>query len=224
MVGGHFGASYDGPVLETDTPTEGEPGPLDGPGAAPATGGSAWLTIPNLLSLARLALTPVLVWLILSDRAWPAFLLFGAMAITDYLDGYIARATDTVTDLGTTLDPVSDRVLALAAGVAMIAGDALPAALGIPVIVRDVVLSVAFLALARRGFGKPKVRRVGKTATFALLTAMPMLVLGEDEVEFMQPIGIAIFALGAVLYFVAFYRYYQDVRQYLERERAPFNP
>lgn len=182
---------------------------------------SAWLTIPNLLSLGRLVLTPLLVWLILEERAIPAGLLFAVMGITDYLDGYIARRTNTVTDLGTTLDPVSDRVLALAAGVAMIASGVLPAWLGIPVIARDGVVSVAFLALARRGFGKPRVRRVGKTATFALLTAMPLLMLGQ-EVDVLRAVALVIFGIGAVLYFVAGFRYYQDVQQFLAGERAPF--
>ncbi len=222
-MGGHERASYDGPDLDTDTPTSDGTGPASGAGepSAPSTR-SAWLTIPNLLSLGRLALTPLLVWLIIDgEKNWWAAALFAVMAVTDYFDGYIARRTNTVTDLGTTLDPVSDRVLALAAGIAMIASGILPAWLGIPVILRDLVLSVAFLALARRGFGKPKVRRVGKTATFALLTAMPWLVLGE-ELDFMRNLGLAVFAVGAVLYYVAFFRYYQDVQHFLKQERRPF--
>ena len=72
-----------------------------------------------------------------------------------------------------------------------------------------------------RGFGKPKVRRVGKTATFALFSAMPLLLLGV-EIEALRPVGLVIFALGAVLYFVATYRYYQDVQHFLAHQRAPF--
>src|SRR5438067_2381644 len=148
----------------------------------PAADPKQWRTIPNLLSFARLVATPVLAWLIIKHHTNIAGSLFGAMGVSDYFDGYIARRTNTVTDLGTTLDPVSDRVLAIVAVLAMMSAHVhsgpfggprmLPLALGIPVLLRDVVLSVAFLALARRGFGKPKVRRVGKTATFALLCAM----------------------------------------------------
>jgi cardiolipin synthase len=134
------------------------------------------------------------------------------------LDGYIARRTNTVTDLGTTLDPVSDRILAIVAGITMMFARILPLWLGIPVLLRDLVLSVAFLALARRGFGKPKVRRVGKTATFALLCAMPALVLGHG----LRPVGIVLFCIGGVLYYVAGYRYTQDVRAFLEHQRRPF--
>ena len=210
-----------------DTDSTSDSGALAGPPDPPTSieGRSAWLTVPNLLSLGRLVLTPVLVWLIVGEetswRTWVAFALFGVMAVSDYLDGYIARRTNTVTDLGTTLDPVSDRVLVMASLVAIMWAGGLPWWLGIPVLLRDAVLSVVFLALARRGFGKPKVRRVGKTATFALLSALPCLVVGE-EIEVMHTIGVGLFVLGAVLYYVAFYRYYQDVQEFLARQRRPF--
>jgi cardiolipin synthase len=184
---------------------------------------SAWLTIPNLLSLGRLVCTPLLFWLIVRGHINFATGLFGVMAISDYLDGDIARRTNTVTDLGTTLDPVSDRVLAMAAGVAMMSAHILPLWLGIPVLARDAVLSAAFLFLARRGFGKPKVRRVGKTATFLLFAAMPALVLGAgDNASVMRPVGLALFVTGAVLYYVAGYRYWLDVRAFLAHQRRPF--
>ncbi len=179
---------------------------------------SEWRTVPNLLSFGRLAATPVLGWLIVSGHTNFAAGLFGAMGITDYLDGYIARRTNTVTDLGTTLDPISDRVLVMTALVTMMMADILPAWLGIPVLLRDALLSIVFLALSRRGFGKPKVRRVGKTATFALLTALPGLILGPP----LRTPGLVLFGIGGVLYYVAGFRYWQDVRDFLAHQRLPF--
>lgn len=179
---------------------------------------SEWRTLPNLLSFARLALTPVLGWLIASGRTNYATALFGAMGISDYLDGYIARRTNTVTDLGTTLDPISDRVLAMTALVTMMIGDILPLWMGIPVLARDAVLSLVFLALSRRGFGKPKVRRVGKTATFALFTALPGLLIGRQ----LRGISLILFGIGGLLYYVAALRYAQDVRHFLDHQRRPF--
>jgi len=190
----------------------------EAPSDAPSADPKQWRTIPNLLSFARLLVTPLLGWLILKHHTNIAAGLFGAMAVSDYLDGYIARRTNTVTDLGTTLDPVSDRVLAIVAGISMMFAHILPLALGIPVLLRDLVLSGAFLFLARRGFGKPKVRRVGKTATFALLFAMPALVLGHG----LRPFGLVVFCIGGVLYYVAGYRYWQDVQNFLKHERRPF--
>jgi cardiolipin synthase len=180
--------------------------------------GSEWRTVPNLLSFARLAATPVLGWLIVSGHTNFAAGLFGAMGISDYFDGYIARRTNTVTDLGTTLDPVSDRVLAMTALVTLMIADLLPLWLGIPVLFRDAALSAVFLALARRGFGKPRVLRVGKTATFALFTAMPGFLLGD----LLRTPSLILFGIGAVLYYVAAIRYGQEVRHFLAEQRRPF--
>lgn len=192
-----------------------EPKPYEGP---------QWRTVANLLSFARLILTPVLGWLILKGHTSIATALFGAMGISDYLDGYIARRTNTVTDLGTTLDPISDRVLVMVALVTMMIGGPdgayLPLWLSVPVLLREAALSIAFLFLARRGFGKPKVKRVGKTATFALLTALPGFLLGGV----LRPVAMVIGAVGMVLYYVAGYRYFKDMQAFLEKERRPFAP
>lgn len=173
----------------------------------PTTTSNEWLTIPNLLSLGRLLATPLMVWLILSERRLTATVLLAVMGITDFLDGYIARRTGTVTQLGILLDPISDRVLVMSMIVALMVQGSLPLWLGIPVLIRDALLSVAFMALARRGFGKPKVRKVGKSATFALLFALPGIVAGPP----LLPFGLALFFVGGVLYYVAAYRYVQDV-------------
>jgi cardiolipin synthase len=179
---------------------------------------SEWRTVPNLLSFGRLAATPFLGWLIASGHTSWATALFGVMGVSDYLDGYIARRTNTVSDLGVLLDPTSDRIVAMVAGVTLMAAHRLPLWMGIPVLLRDVVLSLAFLYVARRGFGRPKVRQIGKTATFALFLALPALTLGGV----LRPFGLVMFAVGGVLYFVAGYRYAKDVRTYLAGQRAPF--
>jgi len=177
-----------------------------------------WRTVPNLLTFGRLIATPFLAWLILKHHTNYATALFGLVGISDYLDGYIARRTNTVTELGTTLDPVSDRVLIIAVLFSLIAAHLIPLWLGIPVLFRDVALSVVFLFLARRGFGKPKVRRVGKSATFGLLFALPAITLGHV----LRLPGLVIFALGGILYYIAAYRYYQDMQGFLKEQRAPF--
>ncbi len=185
----------------------------------PPRAASEWRTVPNLLSFGRLAATPILGWLIVAGHTNFAAGLFGAMGISDYLDGYIARRTNSVTDLGTTLDPISDRVLAMTAIVTMMMADILPLWLGIPVLLRDIALSVVFLFLSRRGFGKPKVRRVGKTATFALFFALPALIVGDP----LRTVGLVVFGIGGVLYFVAAYRYAQDMQHFLAEQRRPFS-
>lgn len=184
---------------------------------------SQWRTVPNLLSFGRLVATPALVWLILTGHTNWATGVLGLVGVSDYLDGQIARRTNSVTELGVILDPVSDRILVMAMLVAMMIargpdGRFLPLWLGAPVLFRDLALSVVFLFLARRGFGSPKVKRVGKTATFALLFALPALVLGGV----LRPVGLVVFGVGAVLYFLAAYRYALDVQAFLASQREPF--
>jgi len=177
-----------------------------------------WRTVPNLLTFGRLVAVPFLVWLIVKGHTNYATALLGLVGVSDYFDGYIARRTDSVSELGVVMDPVSDRVVAMAVLPALMVAHLLPLWLGIPVLVRDVVLSSVFLFLARRGFGKPKVRRVGKTATFGLLFALPAITLGHV----LRLPGLVLFALGGILYYVAAYRYYQDVQVFLADQRAPF--
>lgn len=177
---------------------------------------NAWLTIPNLLSLGRLAATPPLCWLIVAERRLAATVLFAVMAITDNLDGRIARATGTVTELGVVLDPTSDRIVIMSALVTLLAVGDLPVWMGVPVLARDAVISVAFLALARSGFGRPSVKMVGKAATFALLTALPALVYGDP----LDEVGTALFALGGVLYYVAAAAYARDIVVWVRARRA----
>ena len=70
--------------------------------------------MPNLISVGRLACIPVFLWLLFSvqDR-WAAALLLGALGATDWIDGYIARRFDQVSELGKILDPTADRLMLL---------------------------------------------------------------------------------------------------------------
>ena len=71
-------------------------------------------TVPNLISVGRLACIPLFLWLLFSvqDR-WAAALLLGALGATDWIDGYIARRFDQVSELGKILDPTADRLMLL---------------------------------------------------------------------------------------------------------------
>ncbi|HVE91241.1 MAG TPA: CDP-alcohol phosphatidyltransferase family protein [Actinomycetota bacterium] len=174
------------------------------------------LTLPNLLSFGRIAATPLLAWLILTRRNLPATVLVAVMGISDFLDGYIARATGTVSDVGVVIDPVSDRIAVITSLVTLMVVGSLPLWLGLPVLAREGVVSAAFLVLARRGFGKPKVRLVGKTATFALLASLPLVILGGGA----RLAGLGLFAAGGVVSFIAVFRYWQDIAAWLKSRAA----
>ncbi len=172
----------------------------------PSRAGERIWTIPNILSLLRLLAVPVFLWLFVSGRETAGVIVYGVAAWTDFFDGYIARRTNSVTELGKLLDPVSDRIFIVALCVMLIARDVLPWALGAAIVMRDVAILSVFPALERRGVERIRVNLVGKTATAALLFGLTWLAVSVTEFPFARygdEIGIAFTSLGALLYWIA---------------------
>ena len=100
------------------------------------------VTVPNLISVARLAFVPLFLWLLLArDEKIAAALLLGVLGATDWVDGWIARHFDQGSDLGKVLDPTADRILLLCAGVALLIDGSLPLWVGVVVLARELVIS-----------------------------------------------------------------------------------
>ncbi|MFI5560921.1 CDP-alcohol phosphatidyltransferase family protein [Amycolatopsis japonica] len=162
------------------------------------------LNVPNMLSILRLAGVPVFLWLLLGPKedGWAlALLVFSAL--TDWLDGKLARWLNQMSRLGQLLDPAADRLYILATLIAFLIRDIIPWWLVVPLVVREAVLGVCVLLLRRRGFAPPEVTYIGKGATFVLMYAFPFLLLtqgGSDIAAIARPIGYAFTAWGAVLY------------------------
>ncbi|OXM54391.1 CDP-alcohol phosphatidyltransferase family protein [Amycolatopsis alba] len=162
------------------------------------------LNVPNMLSILRLAGVPVFLWLLLGPKedGWAlALLVFSAL--TDWLDGKLARWLNQMSRLGQLLDPAADRLYILATLIAFLLRDIIPWWLVVPLVVREAVLGVCVLLLRRRGFAPPEVTYIGKGATFVLMYAFPFLLLtqgGSDIAAIARPIGYAFTAWGAVLY------------------------
>ncbi|OXM45731.1 CDP-diacylglycerol--glycerol-3-phosphate 3-phosphatidyltransferase [Amycolatopsis thailandensis] len=162
------------------------------------------LNVPNMLSILRLAGVPVFLWLLLGPKedSWAlALLVFSAL--TDWLDGKLARWLNQMSRLGQLLDPAADRLYILATLIAFLIRDIIPWWLVVPLVVREAVLGVCVLLLRRRGFAPPEVTYIGKGATFVLMYAFPFLLLtqgGSDIAAIARPIGYAFTAWGAVLY------------------------
>src|ERR1022692_3868208 len=128
-----------------------------------------WLTLPNLFTLARLLLAPVIVCAILNRRAFAALAIFAVAAATDVIDGYLARQFGAATAAGAFLDPIADKLLLT--GVYL--------ALGLVGVIfgRDLLIlaasAVALLATKLRAF-PPSIW--GKASTFLqILTAVAFL-------------------------------------------------
>jgi cardiolipin synthase (CMP-forming) len=102
-------------------------------------------SLPNLITLARLLLTPVAVLMIESHRFAEAFLIFVAAGISDAVDGFIARRFDLRSELGAYLDPLADKALLVSIYVTLAISGVLPAAIAILVVSRDLMILAAVL-------------------------------------------------------------------------------
>jgi cardiolipin synthase len=173
--------------------------------AAPAVS-KRLLTLPNVLSLARLLSVPVFVWLFIAGHTDAAVVLYAVAAWTDFFDGFLARRTGSVTELGMLLDPLADRVFIVALAVALVARDALPWWLTVAVVARDVALVSAYPFIDRRVASRIPVSFVGKTATAALLVGLTLLAWGETSFPgagITDEPGLWSTVVGALLYYVA---------------------
>ena len=149
--------------------------------AAPLpTGRSRIATVPNLITVVRLACVPVFLWLLLgADRPAAAAWLLAILGATDWVDGWIARHFDQGSEIGKILDPTADRVMLVAAtvGIAVAGVPHIVTALAIVVLVREAVVGIATLAIAAAGARRIDVLWVGKAGTLAVMFALPMLLL-----------------------------------------------
>lgn len=139
-----------------------------------------WLTVPNALSLLRLAGVPIFLWLLLGLRAdgWALVLLI-ASSVTDWLDGKLARWLDQASRLGAMLDPVADRLYIFATVIGFVVRGLVPWWLAVLLIAKDLVVGACLPLLRRSGYAPPQVHYIGKAATFALLYAFPLLLLAS---------------------------------------------
>jgi len=103
------------------------------------------LNIPNTITLIRMMLVPVIVWLILANQMYAAFIAFLVAGVSDALDGLIAKQFNLVTPLGTYLDPLADKILLVSIYVTLGIQQDLPSWLVILVVSRDILIVGAIL-------------------------------------------------------------------------------
>jgi cardiolipin synthase len=136
-----------------------------------------WLTLPNLFTLARLALAPLVVYLILNQHHMAAAVLFAIAAATDLIDGYLARSLHSATPAGAYLDPIADKLLLSGVFLALAIIRSAPLWLVGVIFGRDLLIlgsSGAALLLTRLRAFPPSVW--GKASTFfQILTAVAYL-------------------------------------------------
>lgn len=157
-------------------------------------------SLPNILTLSRIAIIPVVVALFYVDGAWPAYLacgLFAAAAITDWFDGYLARAWQEESVIGKFLDPIADKLLVAAVLMMLVAVDKVSGLAVLPAVVillREVMVSGLREFLAGLRVSVP-VSNLAKWKTTIQMVAIGVLIVGRDgpswlPVELIGEIGL----------------------------------
>ncbi len=167
--------------------------------------------IPNALTIARLALIPVFVFLLATadgGRSWPAAIVFGIAGVTDQLDGYLARRWHVESAFGKVADPLADRLMIDAAVLLLVLQQhRLPwVALLIPA--RDLVLVAGYRFVVDRGYDF-QVNRVGKAATWLLYASLGFVMVTHEGTEW----PLVLFWVGFVLAVIALVQYALKARQ-----------
>lgn len=182
------------------------------------------LTLPNLLTASRLVLVPVVVWHIMQADAWGAFWWFVVAALTDLLDGNLARWLDQRSVLGAWLDPIADKAMLLSTLLALAWAGSLPFWLAVVVVLRDGVVlggAGAYRVLTGRLEVAPTLS--GKAATFAEFTLVSLiladLALGPGLIGWLEPLIVltAILVVASGLHYVLLWS--RKTRDFLRERR-----
>jgi cardiolipin synthase (CMP-forming) len=174
-------------------------------------------TIPNVISFVRLLGVGVFWWALADDNialaAWLVFLI----GWTDWIDGYLARRLNQVSELGKALDPIADRLLIVSAVLGGLIVGVVPGWIGIPLLIREAIMAVTAVVLVARGAGTLPVRDLGKLSTFIIYGSIPAFYLAGAGVfpEFFLPIAWISGVIGLTLYIVVMFQYLGDATRRL---------
>jgi cardiolipin synthase (CMP-forming) len=191
-------------------PNEGQDNEVQAPTVAPdqseAADTSRILTIPNVMSLIRLLCIPLFLYLLFGrdNRAGAAWLL-GGLGATDWIDGYIARHFNQVSDLGKILDPTADRMMFIVALGGMIIDHAGPVWFYWLVLARETLFGATVLTATIAGMKRFDVTYWGKLATFLLMFALPGLLIGASDLGAHEGFRIAAWILGVPGIILSYY-------------------
>lgn len=165
------------------------------------------VTVPNAISVLRIMSIPIIAVLVSRHHMVWALIVIALSAISDSLDGVIARRFNQVSKLGQILDPIADRLLIFCAILALGMAHVIPWWVLIVVGLRDLIMAILILVLAQHGYGPLPVHFVGKTGTALLMTAIVLLIFADiwksPVTMTLHLIALAICIWGITLYWLA---------------------
>jgi CDP-diacylglycerol--glycerol-3-phosphate 3-phosphatidyltransferase len=164
--------------------------------------------LPNALTVLRFALVPVFIALLATaegGHSWPAAIVFGIAAVTDQVDGWLARRLEVESEFGKYADPLADRLMIDAAVILLVIDGRLPWAALVLVVVRDALLVAGARLVVPRGY-EFSVSFLGKLATWVLYASIAFVLVTRDGTEWPLRIfwtGVALALAAAALYVAA---------------------
>jgi cardiolipin synthase len=142
------------------------------------------LTLPNVVTVVRLACLPLFLWLLFgAEDRLAASLLLAALGITDWIDGYLARHLHQTSELGKILDPVADRLLFFVGAGGILIDGSVPTWFAVTVLARELLVGGATVLLAALGAKRIDVTWFGKAGTFGLMVAFPFFLASESTLS-----------------------------------------
>jgi cardiolipin synthase len=176
--------------------------------------------IPNTISVIRLLLIPLFIWLALNDQTAWAGALLGVIGATDWIDGYLARRLNQVTEVGKMLDPIADRLaVAVAVVIGLIVG-VLPLWFGWGIIIREVVIGIGAIYGWFNGVKRLDVRWLGKLATLLLYFGVTTFYIASGlDLTWLWWGAMAVSIPGLVTYYIVAFQYLGDMRTAISTAR-----
>ena len=171
--------------------------------------------LPNALTIARFIAIPLFVVLLVQDQdgpSWPAGIVFALAAITDQLDGWLARRWHVESNFGKIADPLADRLIIDAAVIILFLEDRLPWAALLLIVGRDLLLMAGYKLLVPRGYDF-EVNFLGKAATWLLYASLAFTMVTDPGTDW--PLGL--FWAGVALAVLAGIQYLLKARREVQR-------
>jgi CDP-diacylglycerol--glycerol-3-phosphate 3-phosphatidyltransferase len=161
--------------------------------------------LPNALTIGRLVLVPIFVWLLVTaegGHSWPAAIVFAVAGVTDQLDGWLARRLKVESDFGRVADPLADRLMIDAAVILLVIDDRLPWIALAVIVARDLLLVGGYKLVMPRGY-ELSVNTLGKAATWLLYASLGFIMVTEAGTAWplwIFWIGLGLAVAASVLY------------------------
>jgi cardiolipin synthase (CMP-forming) len=181
------------------------------PLGTPDNPSDAILTLPNVITFARLAFIPLFLWLALgADNLGAAWVVGFVLGSTDWVDGRVARRYQQVSKLGIAIDPFFDRLAVAAGAIVIIAKDLAPLWTVVVVLARDGLLLAMLPYLSARGVPRPAVTQTGKAGSFGVMWAFGLFLgagAANPPLEWVRVLAWLCFVPGIILSYLAAFDY-----------------